>query len=144
MWTAATTNLSRSFNGHIGTHFDVENQSFPLKYCRRKGWIFDVRNVPMDREITADDIDLSNVNLFRDGLAKYMVEHSPKLRSSVMNGKIDDATASRLRARIARFKKLFLAEHPNRRRMEDVEQAAEQTVSAPPEGGHEPLDGQGQ
>ncbi|MDO4429530.1 MAG: F0F1 ATP synthase subunit alpha [Atopobiaceae bacterium] len=96
------------------------------------------------KEDFLDDIDLENVTLFRDGLAKYMVEHSPKLRSSVMEGKIDDATASRLRARIARFKKLFLAGHPNRKRLEDVGQAAEDTVAAPPEGGHEPLDGQGQ
>ena len=95
------------------------------------------------KEDFLDDIDLENVTLFRDGLAKYMSEHCPKLRSSVMKGKIDDATASRLRGRIARFKKLFLAEHPNRRRLEDVEQAAEDTVAAPPEGGHEPLDGQG-
>ena len=94
------------------------------------------------KEDFLDDIDLENVTLFRDGLAKYMSEHCPKLRASVMKGKIDDATASRLRGRIARFKKLFLAEHPNRRRLEDVEQAAEDTVAAPPEGGHEPLDGQ--
>ena len=94
------------------------------------------------KEDFLDDIDLENVTLFRDGLAKYMSEHCPKLRSSVMKDKIDDATASRLRGRIARFKKLFLAEHPNRKRLEDVEQAAEDTVAAPPEGGHEPLDGQ--
>ena len=95
------------------------------------------------KEDFLDDIDLENVTLFRDGLAKYMSEHCPKLRASVMKGKIDDATASRLRGRIARYKKLFLAEHPNRKRLEDVEQAAEDTVAAPPEGGHEPLDGQG-
>ena len=94
------------------------------------------------KEDFLDDIDLENVTLFRDGLARYMSEHCPKLRSSVMKGKIDDATASRLRGRIARFKKLFLAEHPNRKRLEDVEQAAEDTVVAPPEGGHEPLGGQ--
>ena len=94
------------------------------------------------KEDFLDDIDLENVTLFRDGLAKYMSEHCPKLRSSVMKGKIDDATASRLRGRIARYKKLFLAEHPNRKRLEDVEQAAEDTVVAPPEGGHEPLGGQ--
>ena len=96
------------------------------------------------KEDLLDDIDLENVTLFRDELAKYMALHCPKLRSSVLAGKIDDATAKRLRARIARFKKLFLAEHPNRRRAEDVEQAAEDTIVAPPEGGHEPLDGQGQ
>ena len=66
------------------------------------------------KEDFLDDIDLENVTLFRDGLAKYMSEHCPKLRSSVMKGKIDDATASRLRGRIARYKELFLAEHPNR------------------------------
>ena len=27
-----------SFNGHIGTHFDVENGVFPIDYCRRNGW----------------------------------------------------------------------------------------------------------
>ena len=96
------------------------------------------------KEDLLDDIDLENVTLFRDELAKYMALHCPKLRSSVLDGKIDDATAKRLRARIARFKKLFLVEHPNRKRLEDVEQAAEDTVVAPPEGGHEPLDGQGQ
>ena len=31
------------------------------EYCRRKGWIFDVRSVPIDREIGVDDIDLSKV-----------------------------------------------------------------------------------
>ena len=96
------------------------------------------------KEDLLDDIDLENVTLFRDELAKYMALHCPKLRSSVLDGKIDDATAKRLRARIVRFKKLFLVEHPNRKRLEDVEQAAEDTVVAPPEGGHEPLDGQGQ
>ncbi len=96
------------------------------------------------KEDLLDDIDLENVTLFRDELAKYMALHCPKLRSSVLDGKIDDATAKRLRARIARFKKLFLVEHPNRKRLEDVGQAAEDTVVAPPEGGHEPLDGQGQ
>ena len=70
--------------------------------------------------------------------------HCPKLRAHVMDGKIDDATARRLRARISRFKKTFLVEHPNRKRLEDVEEAAENTVAAPPEGGHQPLDGQGQ
>ena len=93
------------------------------------------------KEDLLDDIDLENVTLFRDELAKYMAGHCPKLRNSVLAGKIDDATASRLRARIARFKKAFMAEHPNRRRAEDVEHAAEETVTAPPEGGHEPLDG---
>ena len=96
------------------------------------------------KEDFLDDIDLENVTLFRDELAAYMAGHCPKLRAHVMDGKIDDATARRLRARISRFKKTFLVEHPNRKRLEDVEEAAENTVAAPPEGGHQPLDGQGQ
>ena len=62
MWQAATTNLARSFSGHIGTHFDIENKSFSLDYCRLKGWIFDVSSVPMTREIGCSDIiDLDKV-----------------------------------------------------------------------------------
>ena len=50
-----------SFNGHIGTHFDVENGVFPIDYCRRNGWIFDVSSIPLAQEITSNDIDLSKV-----------------------------------------------------------------------------------
>ena len=50
-----------SFNGHIGTHFDVENDVFPIDYCRRNGWIFDVSSIPLAQEITSNDIDLSKV-----------------------------------------------------------------------------------
>ncbi|MDM8270737.1 F0F1 ATP synthase subunit alpha [Thermophilibacter provencensis] len=94
------------------------------------------------KEDFLDDIDLANVTLFRNELAKYMAGHCPKLRHAVLEGKLDDATSKRLRARIARFKKGFLAEHPNKRSAADVERAAEPTVAAPPEGGHAPLGGQ--
>ncbi len=94
------------------------------------------------KEDFLDDIDLDHVTLFRNELAKYMAGHCPKLRAMVLEGKLDDATSKRLRARIARFKKGFLAEHPNKRPLEDVEKSAEPTVTAPPEGGHAPLGGQ--
>ena len=94
------------------------------------------------KEDFLDDIDLDHVTLFRNELAKYMAGHCPKLRHAVLEGKLDDATSKRLRARIARFKKGFLAEHPNKRSAADVERAAEPTVVAPPEGGHAPLGGQ--
>ena len=94
------------------------------------------------KEDFLDDIDLDHVTLFRNELAKYMAGHCPKLRAMVLEGKLDDATSKRLRARIARFKKGFLAEHPNKRPLEDVEKSAEPTVTTPPEGGHAPLGGQ--
>ena len=94
------------------------------------------------KEDFLDDIDLDHVTLFRDELAKYMTGHCPKLRAAVLAGKLDDVTSRKLRARIARFKKSFLAEHPNKRSREDVEKSAEPTVTAPPEGGHVPLEGQ--
>ena len=94
------------------------------------------------KEDFLDDIDLDHVTLFRNELAKYMAGHCPKLRAMVLAGKLDDATSKRLRARIARFKKGFLAEHPNKRSLEDVEKSAEPTVTTPPEGGHAPLGGQ--
>lgn len=41
--------------GHVGTHFDIMDQEFPLSYTRRKGIVFDVSSV-RDRDIGIDDI----------------------------------------------------------------------------------------
>ena len=79
------------------------------------------------KEDFLDDIDLGNVNLFRDGLARYMAERHPRLRDSLLDGKIGEDQQSRLRTHIAHFKAEFLKEHPNKVR-EDVEKNAEPTV----------------
>lgn len=79
------------------------------------------------KEDFLDDIDLGNVNLFRDGLARYMAERHPRLRDSLLKGKIDEDQQNRLRTHIAHFKAEFLREHPNKVR-EDVEKNAEPTV----------------
>ena len=79
------------------------------------------------KEDFLDDIDLGNVNLFRDGLARYMAERHPRLRDSLLKGKIDEGQQNRLRTHIAHFKAEFLKEHPNKVR-EDVEKNAEPTV----------------
>ena len=42
------------------------------------------------KENFLDDIDLNHVNLFRDGLAKYMAEKHPALRKSLTDGKLSD------------------------------------------------------
>lgn len=46
--------------GHLGTHFDVMNQEFPMDYLRREGIVFDVSDV-QGRDITAADIRLDVV-----------------------------------------------------------------------------------
>ena len=46
--------------GHLGTHFDVMNQEFPLEYTERPGVIFDVRNI-FGRDIVPEDIDVSKI-----------------------------------------------------------------------------------
>ena len=46
--------------GHIGTHFDVMEQEFPLEYTEREGIVFDVSDVT-DREIGLSDIDIDRV-----------------------------------------------------------------------------------
>lgn len=46
--------------GHLGTHFDVMDQEFPLEYTRRKGIVFDVSSVS-DRDIGIADVDLDAV-----------------------------------------------------------------------------------
>ena len=79
------------------------------------------------KEDFLDDIDLGNVNLFRDGLARYMAERHPRLRDSLLKGKIDEDQQNRLRTHIVHFKAEFLKEHPNKVR-EDVEKNAEPTV----------------
>ena len=66
------------------------------------------------KEDFLDDIDLENVALFRDGLARYMSEYHPKLRNSLREGKISDDTAARLSDHIKHFKEKFLEEHPNK------------------------------
>lgn len=46
--------------GHIGTHFDVMEQEFPLEYTEREGVVFDASDVT-DREIGLSDIDIDRV-----------------------------------------------------------------------------------
>ena len=74
-----------------------------------------------------DDIDLRNVPLFREDLAKYMSERHPALRNSLIEGKLDEDKQNRLKIHIGHFKKAFLQEHPNRKTAADVEEAAEKT-----------------
>ena len=46
--------------GHLGTHFDVMEQEFPLSYTRREGIVFDVSDVK-GRDISGSDIDMDLV-----------------------------------------------------------------------------------
>ena len=81
------------------------------------------------KENFLDDIDLNHVNLFRDGLAKYMAEKHPALRKSLTDGKLSDDQQARLKTHIASFKRECLLEHPNKKQQSDVAHAAEQTTS---------------
>lgn len=53
----AQGNEKKALVGHLGTHFDIMNQEFPLAYTRRNGIVFDVSSVE-NREIDIADIDL--------------------------------------------------------------------------------------
>lgn len=57
--TARSNSTHASF-GHLGTHFDVMDKTFPLEFTRREGRVFDVRGV-QGRDISVGDIDLSLV-----------------------------------------------------------------------------------
>ena len=48
----------KALTGHLGTHFDVMDQEFPLEYVRRPGVVFDVSGL-RGREIGPQDADLS-------------------------------------------------------------------------------------
>lgn len=57
---SATNHEQKAFRGHLGTHFDVMNQTFSLDYIERVGVIFDVSGVH-DRDIEISDIDLDKI-----------------------------------------------------------------------------------
>ena len=82
------------------------------------------------KEDFLDDIDLENVTLFRDQLAKYMQERHPKLREEIRDHKIDDDMSKRLKTHIKHFKEEFLKAHPNKVAEADVAQTAEDNESA--------------
>lgn len=81
------------------------------------------------KEDLLDDIDLKHVSLFRDELARYMKDHHPVLRSALVSEGLTEDIQARLRTHLAHFKEEFLREHPNKIRREDVEAAAETTVT---------------
>lgn len=60
MVTDAQGNEKKTLVGHLGTHFDVMNQEFPLDYTERNGIVFDVSGV-QGRDIEAADVDLNQV-----------------------------------------------------------------------------------
>ena len=60
MATDAQGNEKKTLVGHLGTHFEVMNQEFPLEYTERKGIVFDVSN-KKDSDIDVDDIDFDKV-----------------------------------------------------------------------------------
>lgn len=65
MISDAQGNEKKALVGHLGTHFDVMNQEFPLEYLERKGIVFDVSKIS-DRDICETDINLDKVeaNMF--------------------------------------------------------------------------------
>ncbi len=42
MVTDAQENQKKALVGHLGTHFDVMNQEFPIEFTKRDGIVFDV------------------------------------------------------------------------------------------------------
>ncbi|OAM92393.1 Kynurenine formamidase [Pelosinus fermentans] len=61
----AADNEKKVSYGHLGTHFDVMNQEFPLEFVKRKAIVFDVRNI-LNRDISIQDINIELVqkNMF--------------------------------------------------------------------------------
>ena len=63
--TDAEKNEKKVLSGHLGTHFDVMNKTFPLAYTQCPGIVFDVRDIT-DRDIEISDIGIEKVqkNMF--------------------------------------------------------------------------------
>jgi len=92
----AKGSLNAALAGHLGTHFDVMNQVFPLEYTERKAVVFDVAHI-RDRDIEPSDIDLNRVEAemfvaFRTGFIeeeeygtqRYFKEH-PQLSKALLD-----------------------------------------------------------
>ena len=117
------------------TQYQLNHGAHMMELLKQKRYsALDVRDqiaaIFAAKENYLDDIDLANVGLFRDNLATYMAERHPDLRNKLLDGKMSDETQDRLRKHIEHFKEAFLKEHPNRKRMTDVEKSAEQTTEA--------------
>ncbi len=63
--TASLNPDNKELEGHIGTHFDCMDKTFPLEYTDRDGIIFDVSGIcGRDIEITDIDADRIKKNMF--------------------------------------------------------------------------------
>lgn len=94
------TNEKMASFGHLGTHFDVVDKTFPLEFVRRKGIVFDVE-AAAGQEIEAEDFDISLVEndmfvAFRTGFIErtgygtkeYFTDH-PQLSNRLIEGLLD-------------------------------------------------------
>lgn len=60
MITAVPEHAEHALMGHVGTHFDVMEEEFPLAYTKRHGIAFDVSAV-RERDVTSADICIEKV-----------------------------------------------------------------------------------
>ncbi len=77
--------LFRGIN-HIGTHFDIINQSFSLDYTELQGRIFDVSHI-RDRDIDISDIDRKRIQprdfvIFHTGFVAEVGYATPEYKDS--------------------------------------------------------------
>lgn len=56
----ALSNERMAALGHLGTHFDVMDKPFPLRYLERSGIVFNVQGLG-DRDVEPEDVDLALV-----------------------------------------------------------------------------------
>lgn len=96
----AKKNEKKELEGHLGTHFDVMNKEFLLKYTKRNGIVFDVSKI-CEREIELSDIDITKVekDMFvafytgfgeneEYGSKKYFAEH-PQLSNELIESLLE-------------------------------------------------------
>ena len=73
---AAPQITDNSLAGHLGTHFDVMEEDFPLEYTQRKAIVFDVSAVT-DRDIDICDVPLEKVE--RDMFVAFYTGYIEKI-----------------------------------------------------------------
>ena len=83
----AQNNEKKAFTGHLGTHFDVMNKTFPLDYTERKGIVFDVNHIK-DRDIEISDIALEQAE--KDMFVAFHTGFIEETREGIVGGRDDD------------------------------------------------------
>ena len=117
------------------TQYQLNHGAHMMELLKQKRYLAldvasQVASIFAAKEDVTDDIDMENVVTFRDELGEALHANEPLLAEALSRGILDDDISAKLKRFCLAFKKEFLALHPNKSSLPDVEELAEETASA--------------